>query len=690
MSAAQTFDVATERHRQGQLREAERLYQQVLGEDPHHTNAMFLLSVLSMGAGKLDDASYLLQKAIELSPNNPAFHSNLGEIQRRLGKNKEAVQSLLTALSLKPDLAEPAFNLGLALRALGETEMALISFERAADIKYDVFAVQYAFATALRVGGQLERAVGHYQCALALQPKSVEALVDLANVLQALGRLDGATHLLKRAIDISPNFALAHNNLGSVHLDKLQFDEAIACFRRALTIDPGFAAAHNNLANAMKDCGDIEEAVAGFRRAVAADPSDHQVHSNLVYTLSFLPGHDALGILQEARAWCSRHTDRLSSEHRPHDNERSPQRRLRIGYVSPDFRDHCQSFFMHPLLRHHDHENFEIVCYASVQKPDAVTEQLRIHADRFCDITQLDDAAAAERIRQDGIDILVDLTMHMAHGRLPVFARKPAPVQISWLAYPGTTGLDAIDYRVTDPFLDPAELEREGEYAECSLRLPETFWCYDPLGGPEVNPLPAASAGHVTFGCLNNYCKVNNEVLDLWARVVRAVPNSKLFLLSPHGDPRRDAQRAFERAGLEPDRLLFVGRRSRLAYLSHYHRIDVCLDTFPYNGHTTSLDAMWMGVPVVTLVGKTVVGRAGLCQAMNLGLPELVATNADQYVERAIDIVRDRERLSVLRATLRGRMEKSPLMDAPRFARHLEAAYRDVWQRYCGVSGAGM
>jgi predicted O-linked N-acetylglucosamine transferase (SPINDLY family) len=683
MSAAQTFDVATERHRQGQLREAERLYQQVLGQDPKHTNAMFLLSVLSMGAGKLEEAAGLLQKAIALTPDNPAFHSNLGEVYRRLGKNQDAVESLLTALSLKPDLAEPAFNLALALSALGENDMALTCLERAADIKYDVFPVQYAFATALRLAGHLDRAVGHYQCALALDPKSLDALVDLGNVLRMLGRVDGAAHLLRRAIELSPNSPIAHNNLGSVLLDKLQFDEASACFRRSLAIDPAFAPALNNLANIMKDCGDIEEAVTGFRRAVEANPDDHQVHSNLVYTLSFLPGHDAPGILKEARAWSHRHTERFVAERRPHDNDRSPERRLRIGYVSPDFRDHCQSFFMQPLLRHHDHTNFEIVCYGSVQKPDAVTEQLRSHAGRYCDITYTSDADAAKRIREDGIDILVDLTMHMAHGRLPIFARKPAPIQISWLAYPGTTGLDAIDYRVTDAFLDPVEMERDGDYAERSLRLPDTFWCYDPLSGPEVNALPAACADHITFGCLNNYCKVNREVLELWARVVRAVPGSKLFLLSPHGEPRRDAQRVFERAGLEPDRLLFMGRRARLAYLSHYHRIDVCLDTFPYNGHTTSLDAMWMGVPVVTLVGKTVVGRAGLCQAMNLGLPELVATSPDDYVERAVELTRDLPRLSDLRGTLRGRMEKSPLMDAPRFAKNLEAAYRDVWRRYC-------
>jgi len=683
MSAAQVFDIATERHRAGQLQEAERLYRQVLGEDPNHTHAMYLLSVLSMSAGKLDEAARLLERAIERSPDNPAFHSNLGEIYRRLGRNDEAVQALLTALSQKPDLPEPAFNLGLALRALGEAEMALFCFERAADFKYDSFPVQYALATALRLRGNLDRAVGHFQCALALNPKSIEATIDLGNVLQSLGRTDAAIAVFRRAIDVNPNLALAHNNLGSAWLDKFELDEATLCFRRALEIDPSFSPAHNNLANVMKDHARLDEAISGFRRAVECAPDDYQVHSNLVYTLSFHPEYDAQAILSEAKSWCRQHADRFASEAKPHTNERSPDRRLRIGYVSPDFRDHCQSFFTIPLLSHHDRRAFEIFCYSSVPNADGVTERLRGHADQWRDIASLDDAAGAERIRRDEIDILVDLTMHMAKGRLPLFARKPAPLQIAWLAYPGTTGLSTIDYRITDPFLDPAESGRDDAYAERSLRLPDTFWCYDPLGGPEVSVLPALTRGHMTFGCLNNFCKTNRRVFELWARVLRAVPDSRLFLLAPSAEPRREIQRFFQDAGVDPKRLHFVGRRPRLAYLSHYHRIDVCLDTFPYNGHTTSLDALWMGVPVVTLVGDTVVGRAGLGQAMNLGLPDLVAKSPDEYVERAVALSRDLPRLARLRAELRGRMERSPLMDAPRFACNLEAAYRDVWQRYC-------
>jgi predicted O-linked N-acetylglucosamine transferase (SPINDLY family) len=681
MTSAQLFDTATDLHRRGQLPEAERLYRRVLDEEPQHANAMFLLSVIAMGQGKLADAGKLLQRAVALHPDNPAFHSNLGEVYRRLGRNDDAVQALLTALSMRPDLAEPAFNLGLVLGEMGETEMATSCLERAADFKFDSFPVQYALATALRERDLL-RAVGHYQCALALNPRAVNVLVDLGNVLQKLGRTDAAIALFRRAVEIEPRFSLAHNNLGTALLEKFQTEDAIACFRRALEIDPRLSQANNNLGSAMKELGHLEDAIACFERAAEADRSDHQVHSNLVYTLSFHPGYDATAILKHATRWCEMHLAGVTASKDISDRDRTADRRLRIGYVSPDFRDHCQALFMLPVLSHHNREAFEIHCYSSTSAPDSVTERERKHVDQWHDVAALDDGALAEAIRRDRIDILVDLTMHMAHGRLRTFARKPAPVQMCWLAYPGTTGLAAIDYRLTDPFLDPPG-PGDHVYTERSLRLPDTFWCYDALGGPGVSPLPALQRGFVTFGCLNNFCKINRDVLALWARVLRAMPSAKLTLLVPVGTARQETQAVFEKEGIDLGRLEFVGRRARLEYLAAYRQIDMCLDTFPYNGHTTSLDALWMGVPVITLVGKTVVGRAGLSQAMNLGMPDLVTETPDAYVERAVELAGDLTRLAEIRAGLRARMEGSPLMDAPRFVRGLEDTYRAAWRTFC-------
>jgi len=362
--------------------------------------------------------------------------------------------------------------------------------------------------------------------------------------------------------------------------------------------------------------------------------------------------------------------------------------------VSPDFKSHVLSLFTIPLLQNRDHLQFEIFCYSSVDQPSSETARIRRCADVWREVGALDDAALSEVIRGDQIDILVDITMHMLGHRLLAFARRPAPIQMCWLAYPGTTGLDSVDYRLSDSHLDPKGADTQ-VYSEETIRLPDSFWCYDPLTDvPEVSPLPASKRSaviasatlaerRITFGCLNHFRKVNDEVLRLWARVLSAVPESRLLLLAPEGSARNRVRSFFEEAGVKQDRIRFVGRSARLEYLNRYREIDLCLDTFPYSGHTTSLDALWMGVPTVTLAGATVVGRAGVCQAMNLGLPELVATTHEGYVRAASSLANDLEHLSGLRQTLRARLLQSPLMDGARFARNLESVYRDVWRRFC-------
>jgi predicted O-linked N-acetylglucosamine transferase (SPINDLY family) len=399
--------------------------------------------------------------------------------------------------------------------------------------------------------------------------------------------------------------------------------------------------------------------------------------------VNFWPGQDARSICEELARWNRQHTQPLAKFIGPHSNDRSPGRRLRVGYVSPCFWDHCQAFFLMPLLSAHDRSQVEVVCYSDAGKRDAVTDRLRGHADLWREVRGLTDEQLCSLVREDRIDILVDLNMHMAQSRLQAFARKPAPVQVCWLAYPGTTGLPAIDYRLTDPHLDPPGLN-DRFYSEQSIRLRDSFWCYDPLTvEPSVSPLPALTNGLVTFGCLNTFRKVNDDVLELWARAMGRVGRSRLVLLAPQGNCRQHVLDVFKAKGVSPDRVLFQDRQSRLGYLESYKQIDIGLDTFPYNGHTTSLDSFWMGVPVITIVGSTVVGRAGLSQLMNLGLPELIAHTPEEFVKIAAQLASDLPHLSELRAGLRDRMQRSPLMDAPRFARSMEAAYRDMWHRWC-------
>ena len=467
-----------------------------------------------------------------------------------------------------------------------------------------------------------------------------------------------------------------------------KLDEAVASYQQALQRKPDLAETYSNLGVALKDQGKLDEALACYRRALELKPDYAYAHSNLVYSQVFSPDYDAQALFEETRRWNRRHAEPLAKLVEPHGNDRSLDRRLRIGYVSPDFRNHAESFFTIPLLSAHHHQQFDIFCYADVVRPDGITARFRGYADAWRNISGLSDEQVAQWVRQDRIDILVDLTMHMAHNRLLVFARKPAPVQVCWLAYQGTTGLPAIDYRLTDPHIDPPGLF-DGCYAEESVRLPDAFWCYDPAASdPPANelaigPLPALDKGRITFGCLNNFCKVNGPVLRLWARVLQAVDRSRLLLLAAEGSHRRHTLDLLEQEGVEPDRVTFVGRLPRPQYMELYHGIDIGLDTFPYTGQTTSLDAFWQGVPVVTMVGQTAAARAGLSLLTNLGTPQWVAQTPDQFVSIAVELASDLPRLGELRATLRDRLQRSPLMDAPRFARNVEAAYRMMWKRWC-------
>ncbi len=540
-----------------------------------------------------------------------------------------------------------------------------------------------SLGNALDTQGKSDEAIGCYRRALQFNPHDAEAYSGLGNALGKQANFDEAAACFRRALEIKPDFAEAHYNFGNFFKVQAKPEEAIACYRRALEIKPDIAEAHLNLGVALKDQGNLDEAIAACRRALQVKPDYVQAHSNLLYDLQFSPQYDAETIYQEHLRWNARHAAALANSIRPHSNDRSPRRRLRIGYVSPNFWHHAESFFLAPLLAAHDHHDFEIFCYAEVQCPDRITAQLRTYADVWRDIAGLTDEQVSPLVRQDRIDILVDLTMHMACNRLLAFALKPAPVQVCWLAYQGTTGLATMDYRLTDAYVDPPGLY-DRYYVEESIRLPDAFGCYDPLTTEAaVGALPALDHGCITFGSLNNFCKVNPTLLTLWSQVLKAVDGSRLLLRAAEGSHRGRTLRLLQEQGIAPERVTFVGWQPRAEYLELYRQIDIGLDTVPYNGQTTTLDSFWMGVPVITLMGPTAVGRAGMSLLTNLGLPELIAGSPEQFVRIAKDLAGDPPRLGNLRSSLRERMQNSPLMDGPRFARHVEAAYRLMWRRWC-------
>jgi predicted O-linked N-acetylglucosamine transferase (SPINDLY family) len=667
-------------HRAGRFSEAQRLYREVLAQDPDHSQAVFLLGVLATASGRLDEAVEMLTRATTLAPGQAACHAELGEAYRRRGDSSAAIDSLLKAIAIDPGPAGPVCALGDLLRERGATDGALACYERASELHPDLPDITARLTTTRAAMGLRDAVTNDRPGTTPEDALSAATLLALARPVAVSGRLQDAATMLERAVHLNPRLTVAHCNLGVVNATLGRVHEACANYRAALEIEPGLADTHHNLGNALLRGGLVGEAISSFRNAVKADPDRASHHSDLVFHLHFDPAYDSRALLAEARGWERAHAVGLAGPPDRRERDRAPERRLRIGYVSPNFRRHCQAFFMCPLLENHDHEHFEIFCYSDAARTDDWTDRLLARADRAQTVTGMSDAALAERIVDDGIDILVDLTMHMAENRLGTFARRPAPIQVCWLAYPGTTGLSAIDYRVTDPYLDPPESDVDA-YAERPLRLPETFWCYDPLTSEAVGPLPARQRGHVGFGSLNNVLKVSHASIALWAQVLRRVENSTITLLAPVGDARGKTLDHFEEEGIERGRVRLVEYQSRQLYLATYRAIDIGLDTVPYNGHTTSLDALWMGVPVVTLVGSTVVGRAGLCHAMNLGLPELVARTPEQFVSIAAGLAEDIDRLSFLRAGLRARMERSPLMDGARFARNMEAAYRSIWRR---------
>ena len=671
-NAQEQLAIAMQHHQAGRLQVAEQIYREILAAQPNEAEPHHLLGLIAFQLGKHEIAVEYIGRAIGVNGQAAVYHHNLGEAFLAMRRIPEAAACYRRALELKPDFA-----------GLGQIKEAILYYQRALELKPDCAESHNNLGLVFHGQQQFHRAIACYQRAIELHADFVEAHNNLGLAFYRQQQSHRAIPCFQRALALKPDFAEVHSNLGLSFHEQAQLDEAVSCFRRALELEPNLADTHVNLGNVLKDQARIAEALACYRQALSIRPDFGFAASNLLCTLYFSVDHDAEAIFAEHRRWNQQFAKVLAGLSQPPPNERSPDRRLRIGYVSPDFRSHPIGRFLLPLLESHDHERFEIICYSSLNTPDAVTGQCRAHADVWRDVFRLSDQQLADLIRQDRVDILVDTTMHIANNRMLVFARKPAPVQVTYLSYPGTTGLDTMDYRLTDPYLDPPGQD-ETCYSEQTIRLPETFWCYKPMvEAPPVNDLPALRTGQVTFGCLNNFCKVSVPTLTAWSRLLQTLPQARLVLNARPGEHRERVVAYLAGRNIERDRVEFLDFMPAAQYFHTYQRLDICLDPFPYGGGTTTCDALWMGVPVVSLAGRTGVGRGGRSILSNIGLADLVAPDAEEYVRIAVALALDRHRLADLRGTLRARMQASPLMDGPRFARHVEAAYRDMWRRWC-------
>ena len=677
------MEAAVRHHQAGRFADAEVCYRQILAQEPNHVESLHRLGILAAQIGRPDIAVQLMERVAAIDPSDAGAFSNLGTALNALGRTNEAIAAYQNAVRLKPDSAEVQCRLGNACQAAWRMEEAIEAHLRVVQLQPKSAGAHYNLGNAYEADCQLAKAIDAYHQAIELQPDYAEAHNNLAGALQVKGEHLKALDSYREAVRLVPDRPEYHNNLGSSLQAAWDLDAAIVAYENAIRLKPDYADAYCNLAACYKSQARIEKALACYRKAVSLAPNSPAIHNNLVYAVPFDPTADAAAILAESRRWDLRHGQPFKQFIAGHPNDRSPDRRIRVGFLSPDLRNHVVGRNLLPFVREHDKEQIEIICYADVLLPDAVTRELRSAADDWRDIVRCSDAEIVEMIRADRIDILVDLTLHMAPNRLRVFACKPAPVQVTYLGYCGTTGLEAMDYRLSDPYFDPPGSDLSC-YREETIRLPRSYWCYEPLGAtPAVSSLPALSAGFVTFGCLNSFSKVSDAALALWLEVLRAKPASRLLLQAPSGSCRREVVQRFRAAMSPEDRLEFVGMQSWEGYLETLQRLDIALDPFPYGGGITTCDGLWMGVPLVTLAGRTSVGRGGKSILSNLGLPELVAETPEQFLRIAVSLAEDLPRLTCLRSTLRERMERSPLRDAPGHAREVEAALRGMWEEWC-------
>lgn len=710
------LDRAIAHHVAGRLEEAEALYRDILALNPNHADALHLLGDLCRQWGntelalefvamaihakpseanyhytygmllkaehRLDEALASYRQALLLNPALAEAHSGVGNVLLLQGDFDQAIACYRRALALRPDFVDALFNLGNALKGTELPEEALACYRRALEIAPGFVEARHNLGSLLAAQGKADEAIAYYRHELELNPDCADLYNDLGNVYKTEGKLENAAVSYQQAIALNPYFGHAYNNLAVVLVEQNKADEAIVRYRQAILVMPDLPEAYSNLASSLARQCKLDEALVNLRKALELRPNYPDAFNNLLMLLLYSTKHSAAEVFAEHRRYAERFETPLKPDWSVHTNQRAPHKRLKIGYVSGDFRSHAIAFFMEPVLSNHDKSQVEVFCYYNHHQSDAITQRLEALAEHWLPCVSLSDARLAERIRADGIDILVDLSGHTAHNRLLMFARKPAPLQVSWIGYPGTTGLDAMDYRLTDKHMDPPGLT-EWQHSETLVRMPVGATYQPPPDCPPVNPLPALTAQHFTFACLNNLAKINTDVVALWARILLALPESRLILGNVTSAAETTLVDLFEHAGIAAERLVLMPRLSLPDYLALHHQIDLSLDPFPYGGGTTSFHSLWMGVPVLTLAGERPVSRCGVAIVACVGLNQFIAQSEDEYVDIALRTARDLPTLDAVRQSIRSKKMANHDSDPLQLTGALEAAYRDMWLSWC-------
>ncbi|MBF0463368.1 MAG: tetratricopeptide repeat protein [Magnetococcales bacterium] len=650
----------------------------------------FLLNLAAachIGLGHPEAAIFCWQQAIRHQPDFADAHCNLGNLLKSLHRYAEAESAYRQALRCQPADADAHNSLGDLLQGQNRPAEAETAYRHALRHRPNDAAILNNLGTLLHEMDRPAEAEATFRQALASAPDTPQVHSNLGNLLYALHRMAEAEAAYRQAVQLQPDYADAHSNLGLLLQEAGRSGEAEAAYRQALRHNPHLADAHYNLGRLLKELGRLAEAEQSYRQALACNPDHLHAHSGLLFAQNYRAETPIEVCLADARHY----GERVAALAQPFHHQPKPadrHRTLRIGLVSGDLRHHPVGYFLESVVAHLHPTEVTLFAYDTAGQEDGLTQRFRRLIPHWRTVTHLSDAALAQQIHADGIDILLDLAGHTRHNRLSLFAWKPAPVQVAWLGYFATTGVAAIDYILGDAINLPAG--EADHFTEKPWHLPDCYLCFTPPDfSLPVAPLPALSTGGVTFGCFNHASKITTAVLTCWAHIVQAVPNSRLLLKHAGWmDPvvRRGLLEKCQQANLAWDRLLLEGAETREGYLACYNRVDMALDPFPYPGGTTSVEGLWMGVPVLTRQGNRFLSHQGETLLRAAGLSAWIAADEADYLRKAIAFASDLPRLASLRAGLRPQLLQSPLCDAPRFARHLTQAWQEMWAIWCGAN----
>lgn len=684
MTLEQVFQRGLQAHKSNQFDLAKADYLKVLSQQPDHFGATYLLGLLCHQTDQHQAAHDHLSKALELDPTFTEAHANLGSVLKALDRFEDAIKSYQKALELDPEIPETHYNLGLALSKAGKTEDAITSYLMAIRLKPDYASAHNNLGNAWHTQGRLDEALEAYETVLKLDPSHRNAHFNCASIRAKKNDLVAAEESYLKALELDPGHIESLSNLGNIYVATGQHEKALTLFDRALALEPRSAAILSNKGEAHLGTGQTRDAMACFRSALEHDPTHTGAHSNLLFAMSYDAETSPADIRTEAENWNRMQAYGEAFKHSSGNHQH--QLPLRVGFVSADFNAHPVSDFLCNILPELNPDIVSLYAYSNSFKQDQMTARLKPAFAGWRDVAARDDHQLANDIQRDRIDILFDLSGHTSGNRLRMFTLKPAPVQVSWLGYGGTTGLSTMDYVLCDAHVIPPE--NEIHFTEHPWRLPDIWVCFSPPAlDIAVNPLPALTNGFITFGSFNSLAKVTDETVSSWARVLKAVPDSRLFLKAIQlGDAalQKETRDRFARQGIDPDRLTLKGRTaSKADHLADYKNVDIALDPFPYAGGTTSVEAFWMGVPVLTRRGNRFVSNMSVSLSQAVNLTEWIANSEQDYIEKACHLAADLSSLATIRMSLREQLVKGPLCDAVRFARNFELALQSMWDRQC-------